>query len=324
MLTLNEIKRPVSKELNEFDAYFRNIMKSKVPLLNVLIKYILKRKGKQMRPILVFLTAKLLGKPHKSTFTAAALIEILHTATLIHDDVVDNSHERRGFFSVNALWKSKVSVLLGDYLLAKGMLLAINNQEYDLLNLVSDAVKEMSEGELLQMKYSRKLHITENDYLEIIRKKTATLISCCSASGAKSVGMSENMVHTMKRFGEFVGIAFQIKDDLFDFQNYKKTGKPYYNDIIDKKLTLPIIHALSIAKTSEKRKYLRLLNKDNMNYKKSAEIIEFAKREGGIEYANNKMQEYSTLALKELEPFPSSEIKNSLINFVHFTTTRTL
>lgn len=324
MPTLNEIKSPVSKELNEFDRYFREIMKSDVPLLNLLIKYILKRKGKQMRPLLVFLTAKLFGEPNQSTYTAAALIEMLHTATLIHDDVVDDSYERRGFFSVHALWKSKISVLLGDYLLAKGMLLAVNNREYDLLHLVSEAVKEMSEGELLQIKYSRKLDITESEYLEIIRKKTATLISCCSASGAKSMGLNDDSVQIMKRFGEFLGVAFQIKDDLFDFQNNNLAGKPSWNDIKDKKLTLPVIHALSTANHFERHKFLSLLNKKKITYNRLKEIFEFIKRKGGIQYANDKMLEYSTLALNELESFHSGAIKNSLIDFVHFTTTRKL
>jgi len=324
MTTLNEIKRPISGELSEFEDYFRDIMKTKVPLLNVLIRYILRRKGKQMRPMLVFLVAKLLGQPSKSTFTAAALIEILHTATLIHDDVVDESPERRGFFSVNAIWKSKVSVLLGDYLLAKGMLLAVNNQEYDLLKIVSDAVKEMSEGELLQIKYSRRLHITEEEYFEIIRKKTATLISCCSASGALSVGSDPDAVEKMKRFGELLGIAFQIKDDLFDYQNNKKTGKPSGNDLKEKKLTLPLIHSLSVSENSEKHRILRLLNKKSNNNKIYSEIVDFVKQEGGLLYANNKMNEYSNLALKELESFPPGDIKNSLYDFVHFTTTRSL
>ena len=324
MPTLKEIKEPVSQELNEFDVYFRNTIKSNVPLLDVLINYILKRKGKQMRPILVFLTAKLFGGPNQSTFTAAALIEMLHTATLIHDDVVDDSHARRGFFSVNAIWKSKISVLLGDYLLAKGMLLAINNREYDLLHLVSDAVKEMSEGELLQIKYSRKLNITEEEYFDIIRKKTATLISCCSASGPKSVGMDDKTVHTMKRFGEFLGIAFQIKDDLFDFQNNNLTGKPSGNDIKDKKLTLPIIYALTTANHNEKRKFLRLLNTRKYSRNGFSEILDFLKREGGIQYATNKMHEFSSLALHELESFPAGKIMDSLFDFVHFTTNRTL
>ncbi|MBN2482161.1 MAG: polyprenyl synthetase family protein [Bacteroidales bacterium] len=324
MYTLDDIKRPVSKELAEFENYFRDVMKSDIPLLNFLIKYVLKRKGKQMRPLLVFLSAKLFGEPNKSTFTAAAMIEILHTATLIHDDVVDDSHQRRGFFSINAIWKSKISVLLGDYLLAKGLLLAVNNHEYDLLHLVSNAVKEMSEGELLQIKYSRKLIITEDEYFDIIKKKTATLISCCSSSGVISIGMADDTVQKMKRFGEFLGIAFQIKDDLLDFQNNKLTGKPALNDIKEKKLTLPIIHSLSTANHNDRQKLLRLLNNSSMNHHRYTEIIDFINREGGIEYANNKMLEYSSLALSELDSLPKGEIKNSLTDFVHYTNSRKL
>lgn len=325
MPSLKNIKRPIYKELAEFESFFKETMNSKVPLLNLLIKYVLRRKGKQMRPILVFLTAKLFGEPNTSTYTAAALIELLHTASLIHDDVVDDSLERRGFFSVNAIWKSKISVLLGDYLLAKGLLLAINNKEYELLQIVSDAVKEMSEGELLQIKYSRKLNLSEIDYFEIIRKKTATLISCCSASGAQSIGADNVMVNKMKRFGELLGIAFQIKDDLFDFQNNNHSGKPSWNDLKDKKLTLPLIYSLSQTGMSEKRKIIRLLhNNNNNNHNKFIEIANFVKREGGIQYANVKMQEYSSLALKELDSFNDGEIKKTLSEFVHFTTTRKL
>ena len=324
MTTLSEIKRPISVELNEFEQYFKDVMKTDIPLLNILIRYILRRKGKQMRPMLVFLTAKLLGQPQKSTFTAAALIEILHTATLIHDDVVDESAERRGFFSVNALWKSKVSVLLGDYLLARGLLLAVNNKEYELLNIVSDAVKEMSEGELLQIKYARRLNITEDDYFEIIRKKTATLISCCSASGAYSVGSEPETVEQMKRFGELLGIAFQIKDDLFDFQNNRKTGKPSGNDLKEKKLTLPLIHALSHSGRTERNDILRLLNHNHNENNRFAKILDYVELNGGLAYANQKMNEYSQMALQELESFPTSEIKEALHDFVHFTTTRSL
>ena len=323
MITLSEIRTPVAAELNDFEHYFKDIMKTEVPLLNILLRYILKRKGKQMRPLLVFLTGKLLGKPNQSTYTAAALIEILHTATLIHDDVVDDAHERRGFFSVNAIWKSKVSVLLGDYLLAKGLLLAMNNKEYDLLQIVSNAVREMSEGELLQIKYSRKLNIEEAEYFEIIKKKTATLIGCCSAGGAKSVGMGDDMVSKMKNFGEFLGIAFQIKDDLFDFQDNHSTGKPSWNDLREKKLTLPLIYSLSKAERSDKRHIIHLLNNKSTNSNKYIEIVDFVKKKGGADYARHMMNEYSNLALNELEHFPASDAKHSLVQFVHFTTTRT-
>ena len=322
MATLDQIKKPIASELDQFDSYFSHILKTNMPLLNYLIGYILKRKGKQMRPILVFLTAKLFGNPTLSTNVVAALIEILHTATLIHDDVVDDSDERRGFFSVKAIWKSKISVLLGDYLLAKGMLLAVNNKEYELLEIVSDAVREMSEGELLQLKYSRKLNIGEDEYFEIIKKKTATLISSCSAGGAKSVGTGPEMVKKMHDFGIHLGIAFQIKDDLIDFQPNNSSGKPSLNDLKEKKLTLPLIYSLSRSKNNVRRRILHILNNNSASRSSYDEIINFVNQEGGIEYANYKMSEYRLLALNELNEFPESEVKTSLFDFVDFTTTR--
>jgi octaprenyl-diphosphate synthase len=322
MAALDEIKKPIASELAKFDVYFRQVMKTNVPLLNYLISYILKRKGKQMRPVLVFLTAKLVGVPNASTNVAAALIEILHTATLIHDDIVDDSDERRGFFSVKAIWKSKISVLLGDYLLAKGLLLAVNNKEYELLEIVSDAVREMSEGELLQLKYSRKLDIGENEYFEIIRKKTATLISSCSTCGAKSVGTDPMIVKKMQNFGIHLGIAFQIKDDLIDFQPNSLSGKPSLNDLKEKKLTLPLIHSLSNAQKSDRRRIIHILNNNSANRNNYNEIISFVHHHGGIEYATSKMDQYRVLALNELSGFPDSGIRNSICDFVNFTTTR--
>lgn len=320
--TLDNIKKPITGQLNDFEKYFRQVMKTSVPLLNYLLAYILKRKGKQMRPILVFLSAKLTGTPNMSTSIAAAMIEILHTATLIHDDVVDDSDERRGFFSVKAIWKSKISVLLGDYLLAKGLLLAVGNKEYEILEIVSDAVKEMSEGELMQLKYSRKLNIGEKEYLEIIRKKTATLISSCSAAGAKSVNSDSAIIEKMKEFGIMLGIAFQIKDDLIDFQSNNSAGKPSLNDLKEKKLTLPLIYSLERSTGSEKRKILHLLNNNNAGKNNFTEIINFVKDKGGIEYANTRMQDFKSLALEQLKDFPESDIKKSLFDFVDFTTTR--
>jgi len=322
MATLDEIKKPISYELNEFEKYFRQIMKTNVPLLNYLLAYTLKRKGKLMRPMLVFLSAKLTGVPNTSTSTAAAMIEILHTATLIHDDVVDDSDVRRGFFSIKALWKSKISVLLGDYLLAKGLLLAVGNKEYEILEIVSDAVREMSEGELLQLKHSRKLKIGEDEYFEIIRKKTASLISSCSAAGAKSVKTSDETVHKMKEFGIMLGIAFQIKDDLIDFQSDNIAGKPSLNDIKEKKLTLPLIHALQNAAELQKRKILHLLNNNNAGRSQYHQIIDFVNKEGGIEYANKRMFDFRSLALEQLKDFPDSDIKKSLVDFVDFTISR--
>jgi len=322
MSAFDRIKQPIADELEQFEHYFRGAMKTNVPLLNLVINYLLKRKGKQMRPILVFLTAKLLGTPNSSTYTAAALIEIMHTASLIHDDVVDDSHERRGFFSINAIWKSKVSVLLGDYLLATGLLLAVNHKEYDILHLVSDAVKEMSEGELMQIKNSRKLSISKDEYYEIIRKKTATLISCCSSSGAKSVGASDEVVNTMRHFGELLGIAFQIKDDLLDYQINSLTGKPKGNDLKDRKLTLPLIHALEMAEPSEKKRMLRLLNNSKSHAQEFHEVLDFVVRYQGLSFAEERMKEYANAALSDLDQFPNEEIKQSMREFVEFTILR--
>ncbi len=297
-------------------------MKSAVPLLNIITNYILRRKGKQMRPMFVFLSAKLHGEIGESSYTAATLIEMLHTATLIHDDVVDDSLERRGFFSINALWKSKIAVLMGDYLLARGMLVAVENKEFELLEIVSGAVRDMSEGELLQIQKSRKLNITESEYFEIIRKKTATLIAACSACGTKSVGANGELVNKMKDFGENVGIAFQIKDDLFDYQKTGILGKPTGNDIKEKKITLPLIYSLANSESSEKRKILNLISRHNRNSLKVKEIIQFVQANGGIEYSVRKMNEYRDRALDILSQFPDNEAKNSLTALVHYTTSR--
>jgi octaprenyl-diphosphate synthase len=322
MNTLDRIRQPISEELIQFEQYFKENMKTQVPLLDVVIKYVMKRKGKQMRPILVLLITKLFGKPNDSTYTAAALIEILHTASIIHDDVVDDSHERRGFFSVNAIWKSKIAVLLGDYLLAKGMLLALSKKEYEILNIVADAVREMSEGELLQIRNSRKLSIVEEEYYEIIRKKTAALISCCSSCGAKSVGMDDNTVKQMHDFGELLGIAFQIKDDLLDYQLNSLKGKPTGNDLKEKKLTLPLIHALEIADSTDKKKILSILNNSKINSVKFTEIYRLIIKYNGLSYSEQKMKEYSTKAIESLYPFSGSELYDSLKDFIYYVTER--
>jgi octaprenyl-diphosphate synthase len=322
MSDFDRIKQPIAEELIQFEGYFRDVMKTRVPLLNLVVGYLLKRKGKQMRPMLVFLTAKLLGKPNASTYTAAALIEILHTATLIHDDVVDDAHERRNFFSINAVWKSKISVLLGDYLLAKGLLLAINNKEYEILSFVGEAVKEMSEGELLQIRNSRKLSIDEEDYYEIIRKKTATLISCCSSCGAKSVGASDEMVQQMHRFGEMVGMAFQIKDDLLDYQVNNLTGKPAGNDLKERKLTLPLIHALQVSNTSDRKRILRLLNHTGKNTREFREVLDFIEKYNGFHFAEKKMHEFAAHALQVLYQFSDTPIRKALQGFINFTVLR--
>ncbi len=322
MASIDRIKNHVADELMEFDKYFTQVMHTDILLLNLVMKYLMRRKGKQMRPMLVFLSAKLLGKPNDSTYTAAALIEILHTATLIHDDVVDQSYERRGFFSINALWKSKVAVLVGDYLLAKGLLLAVDKKEFELLHLVSDAVKEMSEGELLQIKNSRKLGLTELEYFEIIRKKTATLISCCSASGAQSIGSSEEIIKQMQRFGENLGMAFQIKDDLLDYQINNLTGKPLGNDIQEKKLTLPLIHALECAEPSERKAIIRLMQNADKSPKKFQTVLQFIQKYDGLDYAITRMEAYAQQAIRELEAFTEAETYEMLKEFVTFTTQR--
>jgi len=316
------IKAPIAVEMKKFNSFFNSSMKSKVPLLNIITNYILRKKGKQMRPIFVFLTAKLNGEIRESSYTAASLIELLHTATLIHDDVVDESYERRGFFSINALWKSKIAVLVGDYLLSKGLLLAIEKKEFELLQIVSEAVKEMSEGELLQIQKSRKLNLSEEDYFNIIHKKTATLIASCSACGSKSVKASNEVVEKMKKFGENVGIAFQIRDDLFDYQKKGILGKPTGNDIKEKKLTLPLIHSLKSTTYSERRRILNIVRHHNKNSKKVNEVIQFVKENGGIEYSKKKMQEFKDTALEILSQFPENDAKSSLIEFVNYTITR--
>lgn len=322
MSVLDTIKEPVKEELKEFERTFQHSLKSNIPLLNIVINFIIRRKGKQIRPILVFLSAKLTGNVMPSTYIAASLIEIMHTASLIHDDVVDDSYERRNYFSVNALWKSKMAVLIGDYLLAQGLLISITNREFDILRIVSDAVREMSEGELQQMQESRKLAITEEMYFEIIRKKTATLISSCAASGAKSVQAPDSIVQQMAQFGEYIGIAFQIKDDLLDYQVVNLTGKPSGNDIKEKKITLPLIFALQKADSLERRKILSLVNKRNSNSETLHEIIAFITSKGGFDYSIQKMNEYREKSLTILDSFPDSPSKNSLREFAYFTTNR--
>lgn len=318
MPSLDHIKTQIKDELKHFDGYFKEVMKTDVPLLNMVMQYLLRRKGKQMRPVLVFLSAKLHGNPNDSTFTAAALIELLHTATLIHDDVVDDSNERRGFFSINALWKSKVAVLTGDYLLARGLLLAINKKEYQLLDLVANAVKEMSEGELQQIRHSRKLNISESEYFDIIRKKTAALLACCSSSGAKSVDCSDDTVNKMHQFGELLGIAFQIKDDLLDYQINRLTGKPAGNDIQEKKLTLPLIHALETADSSERNRILRIVNNSDNGRQKFNEVFNFVNKHDGISYAEIRMNEYANKALDTIREFDTHPVYEALKAFSEF------
>jgi octaprenyl-diphosphate synthase len=322
MSSLELIKSPVKEELKEFEKYFNGYMKSRVALLNIITKYVLKSKGKQMRPMLVFLSAKLFGTISKSTFNAASQIELMHTATLIHDDVVDESYERRGFLSINALWRNKISVLVGDYLLAKGLLLAVDNSEFEVLRTVTDAVKEMSEGELLQIEKARKLDIREELYFEIIQKKTAVLIAACAKSGAQSGGAGPVDVEKMKQFGQAIGIAFQIKDDLFDYNPENKTGKPAGNDIREKKITLPLIFALNQVSASDKKKILKIVASKDPGKTQLNTVVEFVKKNGGFDYAVKKMNEYKQQAIDILNSFPENEARTSLFEFVNYVTSR--
>jgi octaprenyl-diphosphate synthase len=296
------IKAPVANEMEQFESKFKNSMISSVPLLNKITHYIVKRKGKQLRPLFVFLTAQLCGEISDKTHRAASLIELLHTATLVHDDVVDDSNLRRGFFSVNALWKNKIAVLVGDYLLSRGLLLAVNNGDFELLKIVSNAVREMSEGELLQIEKARRLDISEEIYYDIIRKKTASLIASCCASGAHSVNAPNDEVEKMRVFGELVGIAFQLKDDLFDYGD-GDIGKPTGIDIKEKKMTLPLIYALNNATWNEKRTIINIVKNNNNNPEKVKLVINFVLKSGGISYAQKSMEDYKQRALDILRQF---------------------
>lgn len=321
-LRLEDIKAPIAKEMQEFEPKFRASMKTRVLLLDKIMSYIVKRKGKQMRPMFVFLSAGTCGGITDATFRGAALIELLHTATLVHDDVVDEANYRRGFFSVNALWKNKVAVLVGDFLLSRGLILSIEHEDFNLLKIVTNAVKEMSEGELLQIEKSRRLDIDEEVYYDIIRQKTASLIASCCAVGASSAGASEDIVESMRAFGEKIGMAFQIKDDLFDYGEME-IGKPLGIDIREKKMTLPLIHALSQAGWMEKRRIIRMVRNESENPKKVREVIAFVKASGGLQYAVEKMNHFHREALKTLEAFPDSPYRASLKDLVQFTIDRT-
>ncbi len=320
-LHLDHIKAPVAVEMEEFEHKFRASMKTNVLLLDKIMTYIVKRKGKQMRPLFVFLSAGSCGTINESSYRAASLIELVHTASLVHDDVVDNSNYRRGFFSVNALWKNKIAVLVGDFLLTRGLFLALEHKDYDLLGICTEAVKEMSEGELMQMEKARRLDISEEVYFDIIRKKTASLIASCCAIGASSVNSTPEMVEKMKFFGEKVGMAFQIKDDLFDYGE-DEIGKPLGIDIKEKKMTLPLIYALSKAGWLEKRKMISIVKNESEKPKKVKEVIEFVKKSGGIEYAKEAMNRYYAEALELLKELPDSTYRNSLRELVKFTIER--
>lgn len=322
MSKLDQIKAPIQQEMEIFEAKFKESMKSSAPLLDKITHYIVKRKGKQIRPMFVFLSAHVTGKVTDTTFRAGILIELLHTATLVHDDVVDDSNERRGFFSLNAIWKNKIAVLVGDFLLSKGLLLTTQSGDYKLLEIVTNAVKLMSEGELLQIEKARRLDIVEEVYFEIIKRKTASLIASCCACGATSNGSSEETIRIMNDFGEKIGIAFQIKDDLFDYENSHLIGKPTGIDIKEQKMTLPLIYALNNTDKTTKRSIIRIVKNNNNDPKKVAEVIEFVNKSGGLQYATDKMLTYKNEALEMLSAFPDSEYKTSLIDLVNFTVER--
>lgn len=322
MSILAEIRKPVEEEMGEFESYFNRLMKSNIPLLKIILNYILRRKGKQMRPLLVFLTARLNGTIGEPTFVAASMIELLHTASLVHDDVVDDARERRGALSVNALWNSKIAVLVGDYMLSKGLLISVEKSRYDMLEIVSEAVKSMAEGELLQLQKSRKLNITEEDYYKIISSKTAALIAACTATGAKSVTEDPDAIMLMKDFGENIGISFQIRDDVLDYEANGLTGKITGNDIKERKITLPLIHALELASSDQKRRILNIVKNKKKTKDEINEVIRFVTASGGIEYAELKMNLFRDKALAILDSYPESDVKESLRKFVYFTTAR--
>jgi octaprenyl-diphosphate synthase len=320
---MDEIKHLISKELRDFESKFADSVKSHVPLLDRIMHYIVKRKGKQIRPMFVLLSAKLFSNDiQEGTYRAAALVELLHTATLVHDDVVDDANERRGFFSINALWKNKIAVLVGDYLLSKGLLLSLNNNDFKSLQILSEAVKEMSEGELLQIEKTRKLNIKEDIYFEIIRRKTASLLASACAAGAWSTTADEEITEKMRLFGEKVGVAFQIKDDLFDYGS-DKIGKPTGIDIREKKLTLPLIYTLEHATTEIRRRIINIVKNHNTDKERVAEVIELVKVSGGIEYTRDKMFEYRDEALAILHSLPENDIRAGLETLVRYTTDRT-
>ncbi len=319
--SLNTIKRPIEHELKEFEKRFRESMKSHVPLLDKITYYIVQRKGKQVRPMFVFLCAAVCGATNESTYTAATFVELVHTASLVHDDVVDDSFERRGFFSVNALWKNKIAVLVGDYLFSHSLTLALQRQEFRLLQISSNAVNEISVGELLQIEKARRLDIQEDVYFEIIRRKTASLIAAACSSGAASVTDDDEVIEKMRLFGEKIGVAFQIKDDLFDFGT-ADVGKPLGIDIKEKKMTLPLIYALDNAPKSEKRKIINIVKRHNENKEKVAEVINFVRQSGGLEYAKKAMLRYRQEAFDLLNDFPVSEARTALEDLVTFVTER--
>ena len=319
--SLDSIQRPIKDELKYFEKHFRDSMRSPVPLLNKITYYIVRRKGKQVRPMFVFLSAKLCGTISEPSFIAASLVELLHTASLVHDDVVDDSYERRGVFSINALWKNKIAVLVGDFLFSRGMLLALENKQYQLLEIVSNAVKALSEGELLQIEKARRLDIKEDIYFEIIRQKTASLIASACSAGAASCTDDEEVIEKMRLFGEKIGIAFQIRDDLFDFGS-EDVGKPLGIDIQEQKMTLPLIYALQQTDRAERRKIFNNIKRHNKKPEKVKEVIDFVRNSGGLDYAKEAMYRYRKEAFEILHTFPHSETRQSMEDLVTFVTER--
>jgi len=319
---VSKIKAPIRKELSLFEEKFKESMKSDVALLDKITHYIINRKGKQMRPMFVFLSAKTVGEVSEGAYTAASLIELLHTATLVHDDVVDDADERRGFWSINALWKNKIAVLVGDYLLSQGLLLSVDNKRFDMLRIVSKAVKAMSEGELLQIEKARRLDITEDVYFDVIQKKTASLVAACCASGAQSATDDEAVIDKMEQFGNLVGIAFQIKDDIFDYGTGDKIGKPTGIDIKEQKMTLPLIYTLNNVDAATRKNIIRTVKRHNTDKQKVQEVVNLVIETGGIKYADKVMHEYKDKALAILDEFPQSEPKESLQLLVNYSINR--
>lgn len=322
MIGIRKIKQPIASELEVFDRQFKHTLKSDVFLLNLITRYVLKTKGKQIRPALVLLSAKLFGEIGSKTYTAAALVELLHTVSLVHDDVVDDANERRGAFSVYALWKSKTAVLFGDYLLARGLMYSLDHQAYDLLRIVSLAVNEMCEGELLQLQYSRKQDITREAYFEVIQKKTAVLISACTEAGAQSGGATPEQLEQMRQFGIYLGLIFQIKDDLFDYQPHIVSGKPTGNDIKEKKFTLPLIYALQQVSNSEKKQILRLINSSASDSQILKTIVSFVHEKGGLDHCRVTMNELAQKAVSIIDRFPSGAVATALKETVEYTMNR--
>lgn len=321
MLSINDIKKPIAADIDVFEERFKASMQSSVPLLDRITHYIVKRKGKQIRPMFVFFSAGICGGITDATHRGAALVELLHTASLVHDDVVDNSYQRRGFFSINALWKNKIAVLVGDFLLSKGLLLSVEHNDFGLLKIVSEAVRQMSEGELLQIEKVRRMDISEDVYYEVIRQKTASLVASCCACGASSADADAETVEKMRLFGEKTGIAFQIKDDMFDFGT-DDVGKPVGIDIKEKKVTLPLIYALNNCDSAEKKKMISLVKNHNDEPEKIAAIVAFVNRRGGLQYAESQMKKYQDEAFAILNTFPDSEARRGLEQLVRFTTER--